>query len=73
MDKKLQFFMSTTGADGKEVEFALDENNNLYIDKKRVITQEVVKLRWVELFALCITATSVVVQAIFAALTYLRP
>lgn len=64
--------MSTTGENGKEVEFGLDKNNNLYIDKKRVVTSEVVQLRWVELVALLATAAGVILQAIFAALTYFK-
>jgi len=70
MSKSLNTFMTTTGINGNEIEFAFDENNNLYIDGKRVVTHEVVRLRWAEFIVLCLTAGAIIAQAIFAGLTY---
>jgi len=52
-------------------ELGIDENSNLYWNKKRVITEQKVTLqRWVNV-AIILASTSTVALAIFAALEFL--
>jgi hypothetical protein len=70
MSKKLEPFLKNVL--GRDIEFALDENNNLYVDGKQVMTREVIQLRWVELVALCATTSAIIVQTVIAVLTYFK-
>lgn len=72
MSNKLKLFMSTEGIDGKQIDFAFDEKNNLHINGKKVVTREIIQLRSIELVALCITTLAVSIQAVFAILEYFK-
>lgn len=70
---ELETWFTKDGAPGQpDLELQTDRNNNLYINGRKIVTQEVVRLRSLELVALIVTAGGVFVQAVMAVLTYCK-
>lgn len=54
----------------KKIYLSHDEENNLYLNGKKIKTEEIIELRKFELTLLCLTTIGIVVQTIVAVLTY---
>lgn len=69
---KITPFMWQETENGRKIELANDEDGNLYIDGKKIVTTKIVHLRWLELLLLSLTTIAVIVQAIMDVLSYLN-
>lgn len=72
MKKYLEIIFSHTGDHGEVINLQYDQNNNLYVNGKKLLTLKKISLRWYELILLTLTTLGVLTEAIVSAMPYIK-
>ena len=72
MKKNLKIIFTHTGDHGEIINLQYDQNNNLYLNGKKLLTQKKISLRWYEFMLLTLTTLGVLTEAIVSAMRYIN-
>lgn len=72
MKKNLEVIFTHTGDRGEVINLEYDQNNNLYVNGKKLLTQKKISFRWYELILLTLTTLGVLTEAAVSAMSYMK-